>query len=240
MQTLESRYEVLDTVSRRSNVSLLRARDRRHGRLVALKVYEQIGEKTHQDVLAEARALLSVQPHPGLPTIREDLDFEEDHRYVIVMDWIEGTDLGRLLAEHGEPGLQLSKGLDYTTQAAAALDHLHRHDPSLVHGDVKPANLVLTSTGNIVLVDFGIATVTGVRRRAGTPGYVAPEVAAGEPLTPATDIYSLAATTVKLLTGHAPAEGPPTWEGIDPAAVGALARTLPRGPPRHPPPPPPS
>src|SRR5262245_47622424 len=229
MQTLESRYEVLDTVSRRSNVSLLRARDRRHGRLVALKVYEQIGEETHQDVLAEARALLSVQPHPGLPTIREDLDFEEDHRYVIVMDWIEGTDLGRLLDEHGEPGLELSKVLDYTTQAAAALDHLHQHDPSLVHGDVKPANLVLTAAGNIVLVDFGITTITGVRRRAGPPGYVAPEVAAGEPLTPASDIYGLAATTVKLLTGHAPAEGPPTWEGIDPAEVGALARTLRRG-----------
>jgi glutamate dehydrogenase len=229
MQTLESRYEVLDNVARRGNVSLLRARDRRHGRLVALKVYEQIGEETHEDVLAEARALLSVQPHPGLPTIREDLDFEDDNRYVIVMDWIEGTDLGLLLDEHGEPGLELAKVLDYITQAAAALDHLHQHDPSLVHGDVKPANLVLTTTADIVLVDFGIATITGARRRAGTPGYVAPEVAAGEPLTPASDIYGLAATTVKLLTGHAPAEGPPTWEGIDPAEVGVLARTLRRG-----------
>jgi NAD-specific glutamate dehydrogenase/predicted ATPase/class 3 adenylate cyclase len=229
VQTLDSRYEVLDTVSRRGNVSLLRARDRRHGRLVALKLYEQIGDETHEDILAEARALLSVQPHPGLPTMREDLDLEEDNRYVIVMDWIEGTDLGRLLDEHGEPGLELSKVLDYVTLAGAALDHLHQHDPSLVHGDVKPANLVLTAAGNVVLVDFGIATITGVRRRAGTPGYLAPEVAAGEPLTPAADVYGLAATTVKLLTGHAPMEGPPAWEGIDPAEVGALARTLRRG-----------
>ena len=96
------------------------------------------------------------------------------------MDWIEGTDLEALLGAEGRPGLDPALAIGYLEQAAEALAHLHAHDPPVVHGDVKPANLILTSSGRIVLVDFGLSsTPTDELRRAGTAGYVAPEVAAG-------------------------------------------------------------
>ncbi len=68
------------------------------------------------------------------------------------------------------------------TQAAAALDHLHARTPPIVHGDVKPANLVVTNTGKVVLVDLGIRGEAGAHQRAGTRGFMAPEVAGGRAL----------------------------------------------------------
>jgi WD40 repeat protein/class 3 adenylate cyclase len=132
------------------------------------------------------------------------------------MDWIEGTNLGDLLAEQGSPGLAPSTVLRLLAQAAEALTFLHRHDPPVVHGDVKPANLVLTERGRIVLVDFGIASTGDGIARAGTPGFVAPELAAGERPTRASDIYSLAMTAFTLLTGGPAQGGAPVWpSGLD-------------------------
>lgn len=73
-----------------------------------------------------------------------------DDRYVIAMDWIEGADLEALLDREGRPGLEPAVAIGYLEQAAEALEHLHAHDPLVVHGDVKPANLILT-----VRVDHG-------------------------------------------------------------------------------------
>ena len=226
-EVLADRYEVLATVSRGGQASVLQALDRRHDRAVALKVYPCAEETQRTALLAEARVLLGLSPHPGLPTVRDD--FFVDDRYVLVMDWVEGADLGRVLAEQGEPGLARSIVVDCVSQVAAALDHLHGHDPPVVHGDVKPANVIRSPTGRITLVDFGIASAGRARRRAGSRGYTAPEVAAEGRLTPAADVYGLAATAVALLTGHPPDGTRPLWEGIDQAEVGPLARALRRG-----------
>jgi predicted ATPase/class 3 adenylate cyclase len=223
-EVFADRYQVLTTVSRTANASVLRAIDRRHDRPVALKVHECTDAAQREALLAEARVLLGLEPHPGLPTVRDD--FFVDARYVVVMDWVEGTDLGRLLAERGEPGLPRSVVVDCVSQVAAGLDHLHHHDPPVVHGDVKPANVIRSAAGRITLVDFGIASAGRARRRAGTRGYIAPEVAADGQLTPAADVYGLAATAVALLTGRPPGGTAPQWEGIDPAEVGPLARAL--------------
>ena len=103
------------------------------------------------------------------------------------MDWVDGVDLERLMQDEGDPGLPLSQVLDDVTQAAAALDHLHAHEPPIVHGDVKPANLVRTPAGKIVLVDFDITSGQSAVGRVGTRRVVAPEVAAGEKPGPAAD-----------------------------------------------------
>lgn len=213
-ELLGNRYEPLGVVGSGGEGRVLRALDRQHDRLVALKVRSAPTGSARGELLREARVLLSLEPHAGLPLVRDDF-FHEDE-YVIVMDWIEGTDLGGLLAEQGTPGLPPSTVLRSLAQSAEALTFLHRHDPPVVHGDVKPANLVLTEHGRIVVVDFGIASTGDGVARAGTPGFVAPEVAAGEPPTRASDIFSLAMTAFTLLTGNSPRGGAPEWpSGLD-------------------------
>jgi WD40 repeat protein/tRNA A-37 threonylcarbamoyl transferase component Bud32 len=225
---VRDRYEPIEVVGQGGEGRVLKAIDRQHERLVALKVRAVHGDVERERLLHEARLLLSVEPHPNLPVVRED--FFDGDQYVIAMDWIEGTDLSKLLRARGRPGLAPSSVLPWLADAASALTHLHGQHPGVVHGDVKPANLVLTTGGRVVLVDFGWSSVPGApRRRGGTPGYAAPELAAGEGASRATDVYSLAATAFALMTGAAPCGIRPEWEGIDPAAAEQLEASLRRG-----------
>jgi predicted ATPase len=220
---IASRYEVLSEVDTGGQGRLLQALDRRHQRLVAIKLLTSRKGGTVADLVAEAGVLLRLRPHVGIPVIREDFFLED--QYAIVMDWVAGRDLGRVLVTQGDPGLPFTTALNYIEHAAAALDHLHQHDPPVIHGDVKPTNLILTPEDRIVLVDFGIASFGSESRRAGSRGFVAPEIAAGESVTPATDIYSLAATAVALLTGAPPA--PDTeWGGTEPEIDRRIIRSL--------------
>jgi len=98
-----------------------------------------------------------------------------------------------------------------------------------VHGDVKPSNIVLTPSNGIVLLDFGIAKKAGQTNDIGTPGFIAPEVGAGEPVTPATDVFGLAATAFALLTGSPPTPGHDEWLGIETSAIMQLKQVLQRG-----------
>jgi hypothetical protein len=220
-----SRYEVLRTVSEGRRASVLQALDRVHDRLVALKVYP-VTDDDRDELLAEARLLMSIEPHPGLPVVRGDFFTQDDDRYVVVMNWVDGTDLQQVLEDQGGPGLPLEDVIDDLAQVATALDHLHGHEPPIVHGDVKPANIVRASNGRVVLVDFDIAGAHAGRGRVGTVGYVAPEVAAGEKPGPTADIFGLGATAVTLLNGHAPTDAPPTYPGVHPDQQGQLARVL--------------
>ena len=213
-ELLGNRYEPLEVVGSGGEGRVLRALDRQHDRLVALKVRSAPTGSARGELLREARVLLSLESHASLPLVRDDFFYEDE--YVMVLDWIEGTDLGRVLAEQGTPGLAPSTVLRSLAQAAEALTVLHGQDPPVIHGDVKPANLVLTEHGRIVVVDFGLASTGDGVSRAGTPGFVAPEVAAGEPPTRASDIFSLAMTAFTLLTGSSPRGGAPEWpSGLD-------------------------
>jgi putative cell wall-binding protein len=217
------RYGSVETIAQGGQGRLLRGVDRQHDRPVALKVRNVASTEERNQVLAEARVLLSLQPHPGLPTVREDF-FEADS-YVLVMDWVDGTSLDQVVAARGAPGMPLPSVLRWATQLAAAIDHLHAHRPVIVHGDVKPANAVLTPDDRVVLVDFGIAT-NGVATKSGTVGYAAPEVLDGQAPTAAADIYGLAATLLALLTGRPPGDVRPPWEGLDPTTVEVIERGL--------------
>ena len=226
-EVLRDRYEVLEVVGQGGEGRVARALDRQHDRIVALKI-RPVGDGERSRLLNEARVLLDVPPHPNLPLVREDF-FDGDH-YVIAMDWVEGTDLDGVLRGHGGTGLPLAGVLRWLADAAAALTHLHELDPPVVHGDVKPPNLVLTSGGRVVLVDFGLSAPGGRRGSSGgTRGYVAPEVAAGGPPTRAADIYSLAATAWALLTGGPPSGVLPEIPGLDAADAGRLVAAIRRG-----------
>src|SRR5688572_13448877 len=221
---IRERYEAIDVLGRGGQGEVWKALDHQHGRVVALKM-RPVADGDHRDrILAEAGILLSLRPHPNLPLVRED--FFWDDGYVLVMDWVEGTDLGTLLLETGDPGLPVSSVLAWLEQAARGIDHLHAQ--GVVHGDVKPANLVLTPEGRVVLVDFGISRLRDEHglMSAGSPGYAAPE-ASGAEISSSADVYGLAATAVALLTGAPPTGGRPEWDGVPNAA--AIERAIRRG-----------
>jgi WD40 repeat protein/class 3 adenylate cyclase len=225
---LHGRYEVLAVIGRGGEGTLVRAVDRRHGRDVALKLRRvPTDPRDAERLLIESRTLLSLHPHPGLPLARDD--FFEDDRHALVLDWVDGVDLAAVLTEHGQPGLPPSTVLRWLAPVAEALTHLHTTDPPVVHGDVKPANLILTPTGRIVLVDFGVSSTRGLRTRGGTPGYRAPEVAAGAAPTRAADVYGLAATAFALLSGQPPSGILPAWNEVDQERAARLEQALRRG-----------
>ena len=101
-ELLRERYEPLEVVGRGGEGEVIRALDHLHGRQVALKVRRVAHEASRASLLSEARLLLSLSPHAGLPLVRED--FFVDERYVIAMDWIEGRDLRRCSAPKGIRG----------------------------------------------------------------------------------------------------------------------------------------
>src|SRR5205085_10862429 len=114
----------------------------------------------------------------------------------------------RVLWDRGNPGLPIEQAMRWTSEACEALQYVS--EQQVVHGDVKPRNLMLGPDG-IVLTDFGVASRLGgggaSRAVAGTPRFMAPEVFAGDPVSPASDVYSVAATLWTLITGSPPAYG---------------------------------
>ena len=222
---LRDRYELLETLGIGGEARVLKALDHQHERLVALKIRTVRDARARAELLGEARILLGIAPHPALPLVRED--FFDGDSYVVAMDWVDGTDLAKLLGDRGRPGLAPSSVLAYLAQAAEALTHLHSQDPPVIHGDVKPANLILTRGGRVMLVDFGLSSAPDApRRRSGTPGFRAPELAADGAPSRASDVYALAATAFALLTGSPPSGVLPAWEGIDPAQAAQLEEAM--------------
>ena len=222
---LRGRYELLEMLGAGGEARVVKALDRQHSRLVALKIRRVTADQGRDDLLRDAKALLGLAPHPSLPLVRES--FFEDDEYAVAMDWVDGTDLARLLEDKGLPGLPLSSVLAYLAEAAEALSLLHAHDPPVIHGDVKPANLILTRGGRVKLVDFGLSSTLGMGgERAGTPGFRAPELETGAPPSRASDVYALAATAFALLTGAPPERLPPTREGLDTGQTAHLAAAI--------------
>ncbi len=222
---IRERYELLETLGAGGEGRVVKALDRQHDRLVALKIRRAGGDAIREELLNEARVLLALPPHPALPLVRED--FFDGDNYMVAMDWVDGTDLATLLQDQGRPGLAPSSVLAYLAEAAEALTHLHSQDPPVIHGDLKPANLILTKGGRVKLVDFGLSSAPNAsRRRTGTPGFRAPELAANAAPSRASDIYGLAATAFALLSGSAPAGVLPSWEGIDPAQAEQLEAVI--------------
>ena len=110
MRRLRERYELKAPLGEGGQGTVWRAFDHQHRRDVAVKIRPAAGAE-RQALLAEARTLLELRPHPNLPLVREDFFADED--YVLVMDWVEGHDLAQVVAERGDPGLALSVAVDY-------------------------------------------------------------------------------------------------------------------------------
>ena len=192
---------------------MIRALDHLHGRHVALKV-GPCRRDCRRELLSEARLLLSLAPHPGLPLVRED--FFVDDRTSSRWTGSRAPTSRRLLADRAAGARPGARARLPRHRPPRRSTHLHGHDPPVVHGDVKPANLILTAPAGSSSSTSGSRSTDDGVPAAGTAGYVAPEVAAGEPPTAASDVYSLATTAVTLLTGSPPRGEPPNGRcGLD-------------------------
>ena len=161
------RYELLEVLGQGDDGEVVQAVDRQHDRLVALKMRRVGPEEGRDQLLAESRALLELEPHPALAVVRDD--FFLDDRHVLLMDWIDGTNVGRIVRERGDPGLAVATVLGELPAVAEALDHLHQQRPRVIHGDVRPENVIITPYGRqtICVVSLNLSEMGPVSRALG-------------------------------------------------------------------------
>jgi hypothetical protein len=206
---LPPRYRHPQRVGRGGMGEIYHATDTSLGRPVAIKILadryaedESIRGRFTREALAAAR----LSGDANIVTIFDVGEWNE--RPFIVMEYLAGGSLEDVLRERGaqEPG----QALEWLEQAGRALDAAHAHE--IVHRDVKPANLLLDRSDEVHVADFGIASATGMDSLTkpgtvlGTAGYLSPEQASGERVTPASDRYALAVVAFELLTGSRPFE----------------------------------
>jgi tRNA A-37 threonylcarbamoyl transferase component Bud32 len=198
-------YTLLEVIGHGGMATVYRANQERLDRTVAIKVLsENLAHSTEfmERFRREARTAANMR-HPNVITVH---DFGEDERGVpyLVLEYIEGPTLADLM----DAGLDDARIPDLLDQIAAGLDYAHAR--GVVHRDIKPGNVLFTDDGRAVLADFGLAwllegtklTLTG--GVIGTPEYMAPEQASGEPIDHRTDVYALGVVLYEMLVGERP------------------------------------
>jgi serine/threonine-protein kinase len=209
---IEDRYRLESRIAAGAVGEVWRADDLVLGRPVAVKVLQE-GYASHPQTLArfraEARHAGSLA-HPGVAQVYDYGEAGPAGRPYLVLELVDGPSLAGMLA--GGP-LDPAATMDVVAQVAAGLAAAHA--ARLVHRDIKPANLLMGRDGLVKITDFGIAhaagsaPITQVGTLVGTPAYLAPERGAGEPATPASDLYSLGIVAYECLTGSTPFRGTP-------------------------------
>jgi serine/threonine protein kinase len=203
------RYELRGAVASGGMATVYKAWDTRVERIVAVKVLRSL-TKTDQHAIerfrreAHAAARLS---HPNAVTV---YDFLEEHgEYYLIMEYVEGVNLKQLLARKGP--LSAQEAVTITGQVCSVLQVAHAQ--GFIHRDIKPQNILIAKDGQAKLTDFGIVRVleaTGLTNTGivlGTADYLAPEQARGDPLSPASDLYSLGVVLYEMLAGRPPFVG---------------------------------
>jgi serine/threonine protein kinase len=208
------RYEIIAELGRGAMGVVYKARDPKIDRFVAVKtvnLFSQNAEEQHEyrerffhEAQAAGRLL-----HPGIVTIFDTGEEPENRIPYLVMEYIPGQSLDRLLAEKTKK-LPLDTALLLAEELAEALDHAHGQ--GVVHRDMKPANILVTPGGHAKIADFGIAkmnlaNLTLPGHALGTPAYMSPEQLEGERVDNRSDLFSLGAILYRMVTGYAPFQG---------------------------------
>jgi serine/threonine protein kinase/tetratricopeptide (TPR) repeat protein len=237
-----SHYRIVEKLGAGGMGEVYRARDEQLQRDVAVKILpsdSQSSAKTKENLLNEARSASALND-PNICVIHEVV--EADGQYLIVMELIEGAPLSTLIPPDG---LRPELVVRYGRQIASALAHAHEH--GIIHRDIKSANIVITPSGQLKILDFGVATLSGesefaeatrstqssigARAIAGTLPYIAPEIFRGAEASPRSDIWSLGITVFEMSAGHRPFRGQTGFE----LTSGILREPLPPLPPHLPP-----
>jgi serine/threonine protein kinase len=203
---LPSRYQVKEELGRGGAGAVYRVYDRVAGHEVALKTLHGVPADVRLLLKAEFRALSDIV-HPNLVDLHE-LVIEEQVCF-FTMELVNGRDFASYVTALPRDGKAWQDRFqDVARQLALALNALH--EGGKLHRDVKPSNVMVTDSGRVVLLDFGLA-LSSIRNTfpipenvAGTPLYMAPEQLAGASLSPATDWYSFGLTLHEALTGRIP------------------------------------
>lgn len=206
---LQGRYKIVRQLGQGGMGTVYEALDERLDTTVALKETVFTEERLRKQFEREARLLARLH-HPALPRVSDH--FSEGEGQFLVMQFIPGDDLSEMMARKNGP-FSPDQVLTWTDQLLDALDYLHTQEPQIVHRDIKPQNLKLTSRGQIILLDFGLAKgqagdISRVTTSASifgyTPNYAPLEQIQGLGTDSRSDLYSLAATVYHLLTATKP------------------------------------
>src|ERR1700730_9031706 len=212
---LGGRYELDGIVGRGGMAEVFRARDIRLDRIVAIKT---LRDDLARDQTFQARFRREAQSAASLhpPSIVAVYDTGEDttngsHIPYIVMEYVDGRTLRDLLRD--DRRLLPERAAEITDGVLRALDYSHRN--GIVHRDIKPGNVMLTRSGDVKVMDFGIAravsdsqmTMTQTAQVIGTAQYLSPEQARGERVDARSDLYSTGCLLYELLTGRPPFTG---------------------------------
>src|SRR5437667_1197361 len=206
---LQGRYRIIRQLGQGGMGAVYEALDQRLDTTVALKETLFAEERLRKQFEREARLLARLH-HQALPRVSDH--FSEGDGQFLVMQYVAGDDLSAMLVQRDAPFPQ-EEVLRWADQLCDALDYLHTQDPEIIHRDIKPQNLKLTSRGQIVLLDFGLAKgsagpLTAVTTSASifgyTPNYAPLEQIQGKGTDPRSDIYALGATLYHLVTNVKP------------------------------------
>jgi serine/threonine-protein kinase len=208
------RYQILSELGRGAMGVVYKARDPKINRIVAVKTISLAGQSPEDEreyrerFLREAEAAGRLS-HPGIVTIFDAGEEPETHAPYIVMEFVGGQSLDKLLSRDDHK-LPVETALQLTCELAEALDCAHGQ--GVVHRDLKPANILLTEDGHAKIADFGVAKLnlsnqTLVGRALGTPAYMSPEQLNGEAVDGRSDLFSLGVVLYTMLTGHRPFQG---------------------------------
>ena len=210
---VDGKYKILNRIGQGGMSVVYLAMNERANKQWAVKEVKKDGvqdfELVRQGLTAETDLLKKLH-HPNLPSIVDVIDGEGT--FLIVMDYVEGKTLARILEESGAQSQE--EVTRWAEQLCDVLGYLHSRQPPVIYRDMKPSNIMLRPDGRVMLIDFGTAREfkeggSGDTICLGTRGYAAPEQYGGRGQTdPRTDIYSLGATMYHLLTGHNPGEAP--------------------------------
>jgi serine/threonine-protein kinase len=236
---LFGRYEILSELGRGAMGVVYKARDPQIDRLVALKTVSLWGQEADEEKEFRLRFMNEAQAagrlhHSGIVAVFDVGENPENHDPYIVLEYVQGESLNRILSR--EKKLSLERSLKLAEEIADALDYAHAQ--GVIHRDIKPANILITQDGRAKIADFGIAklnlahfTIPG--RVLGTPAYMAPEQLSGEGVDGRSDLFSLGVILYAMVTGHSPFQGTSATTvcfkvaNREPIAASALDMTLP-------------